>query len=426
MINVVVVLAMSFLNFFLCLNATELTISQAGIYQLGAPILTSPTTADNIINITASDVVLDLGGYVISQANGTANVAGIVVNQNLSDIVIRNGTIRSVTGTGISLLATDSRIRISNILFENCAGAGMAADGSAGTITDLELTQCRFYGCSSTGTSVILWNNVSRSSIVNCIIDGTINTAAAFTCINLLTCTSCTMNDITIQNNTTLNNSALFSAINENSTFYNYFSNVIIRNNTSGASANFNGFNTTGTSSLYLNCSIVGNFGGGANNAFNLNSTTGNLYRQCQIINNTAQSGTLSGFRESSPGNQNIFTDCTANVGSSSSTGVFFNLNSLGSIVARCTASNILVGIGLSVPSTVQKLTVFDCLFSKLGTGVQDAVSTTGDLYYRNVAFNNSAAQFSGVGFSATTPGAPATQNIAAVTQPWTNLAIAA
>lgn len=407
---------------FGCLSATELTISQPGIYQLGAAILSNPAGTNNIINITASDVILDLGGYVISQGNGTADVDGIVVNPNLTDIVIRNGTIRNVTRNGLSLAATDSRIRINNIIFENCAGTAMTADGSLGTINDIELTQCRFYGCSSAGTSVILWNTVSRSSITNAVIDGSVNAAVSFACMSLLTCTACSFSDITIQNNTSTNP---FNGINESLNAYCYFSNVVIRNNSnSGGGNGFNGFNNVnGIACNYLNCSVIGNSSAALLQCFVLNPSTGNLYSQCRAINNTGV--TVNGFLDSAAGSRNIFLDCIVN--SLSGSGTVYSLQAANSIIGRSVASNSSSSTGLTNSgSAAQRLTVFDCLFSRNNNGAVDAVSTTGNLYYRNAAFSNTVAQFSGAGFSLTTPAAPATQNIAAVTQSWTNLAVAA
>src|SRR6516164_8816620 len=92
-------------------NATDLIISQPGRYLLGDNITSTPSTpGDNIINITSSDVVLDFDGKFISQANATANISGIVINPNLNDIVIQNGVIRNVTGTGLTLTSTDLRV----------------------------------------------------------------------------------------------------------------------------------------------------------------------------------------------------------------------------------------------------------------------------------------------------------------------------
>ncbi|HEX2977586.1 MAG TPA: hypothetical protein VHO47_00480 [Candidatus Babeliales bacterium] len=424
------ILVVYIVHIFLLSNATELTISQPGMYLLGDAITSSPAAADNIINITSSDVVLDLGGYVISQANGTANVAGIVINPNLSDIVIRNGTIRSVTGTGLVLTSTDARIRISNILFENCASAGMTADGSAGSITDIELTDCRFYGCSSTGNNVILWSNVSRSSIGNSIIAGTANTTS-LNCIKL-TCSQCRFNSITIQNISSTGNlngvSVDAASVNNN------YSNVIFTNCSggSGSLTFFNGFDSNDSNSIFSNCSVIGNTSFGSASCFSLGGNNCVL-TQCRAISNILTSNnSISGFFIA--GSNNILLDCIANnIRATTAASVNGYLFLTSTILGRCIASNANssgTGSGLVASPNLTRSIIFDSLFSRntgsTGNGVSDAVNATGDLYYRNVAFNNSTAQFSGTGFPQTVPASPATQFLNAITQPWTNLAVPA
>ncbi|HEX2977584.1 MAG TPA: hypothetical protein VHO47_00470 [Candidatus Babeliales bacterium] len=429
MMRFVALLAISILNFCWPAGATELTISQPGMYLLGDAITSSPAGADNIINITSSDVVLDLGGYVISQANATANVAGIVVNPSLNDIVIRNGTIRNVTGTGIVLTSTDARIRISNILFENCASAGMTADGSAGSINDIELTQCRFYGCSSTGTNVILWNNVNRSSIANCIIDGTSNTSL-LTCLNVRNCTASSFIDITIQNNSS---SGDFIGVDENICASNYFSNVINRNNRNTGN-NF-GFSTRSTASIYNNCLVIQNSATNILRSFNISGSLSTIFRQCQAVNSGGASN-VTGFREDGliSVQSNIYLDSLVNTLTSPNSVEGFQLNGTGCIVGRCVASN---NSGVSASGATglnaRRCIIFDSILSRnigsggtTGFGVTDSVPTTGDLYYRNVAFNNNVAQFTpALGFPQTIPASPATQFLNGITQPWTNLAVA-
>ncbi|HEX2977585.1 MAG TPA: right-handed parallel beta-helix repeat-containing protein [Candidatus Babeliales bacterium] len=420
------ILLIYIVHIFFLSKATELTISQPGMYLLGDAITSSPAGADNIINITSSDVVLDLGGYVISQANGTANVAGIVVNPNLSDIVIRNGTIRNVTGTGISLVATDSRIRIANVIFENCATSGLAGDGSLGALSDIELSQCRFYGCSTTGTAIISFRSVNRSSITDCVIDGTVN-ITSLNCIQLLACSSCRLNAITIQN--VSSTGALNGVFVTAGSLYNSYSNSMITN-CSGVP--FNGFNSADAVSIFNNCSVVGNrcvVISGLQPCFFLTGTNC-LVTQCRAIGNSSSTGNFAGFATTNQ--NNIFLDC---VSSGLASSVVVNYSTAGApqtIIGRCVGSNSAgtsLAIGLSADNIATRCTVFDCLFSRnigvSGIGVNDVVNTTGSLYYRNVAFNNSTAQFSGTGFPQTVPASPATQFLNAITQPWTNLAVA-
>jgi len=115
--------------------ASSLTISQSGNYTLGVNIPFSATAAgDEIININASNVVLDLGQHTIAQSNLTDSVQGIVISPNNSQITIRNGTILSVTGTGIFVGANCSEISLENIICDACATVGVECDSTSNIV----------------------------------------------------------------------------------------------------------------------------------------------------------------------------------------------------------------------------------------------------------------------------------------------------
>ncbi|MBX9695225.1 MAG: right-handed parallel beta-helix repeat-containing protein, partial [Cyanobacteria bacterium] len=126
------------------LFCVELTIDQPGIYELGQSLTSLPVAADQIIVIASSDVVFDLGEFVVSQGNVVAAVDGILINPNLSDIVIRNGMIRGVTQTAISISSGASRILIENMKVDQCARGILAT-----SVTDLTIQGCQFTRCSN-------------------------------------------------------------------------------------------------------------------------------------------------------------------------------------------------------------------------------------------------------------------------------------
>jgi hypothetical protein len=429
------------LSFCLAVNATDLTISKPGIYILGNNITSTPGGATNIINITSSDVVLDLGGYVVVQGNNTASVDGIVINANLTDIVIRNGTIRNVTGNGLIIGAGNARIRVSNIVFENCATTGFKADGTVTTITDIEMQLCRFYNCCSnaSGQNIVTFTLVNRLLLNDCVIAGTNNSASILNCIKFSSCSMCSVSNVIIQNNSNSAAGSTFAGISDSSMSDSQFSNITVRNNSStpGASGFLYAFNTqTSLANVYNNCLVASNTTSGAFLGFNITGTS-DIFSQCSIIQcsgsnvNPATQGFVDGTATGC-----IYIDCIV---SGLSAGGFnvngFNLGSTNDIVARAISTRNSGGlsIGFLASNSNTFMTIYDSLFSA-NTGISAAfgaddnngVNVTHNLWYRNVAFNNTTGQFAGGSFSQTTPAAPATQNIAGVTASWTNLAVAA
>jgi hypothetical protein len=433
-------------------NATDLIISQPGRYLLGDNITSTPSTpGDNIINITSSDVVLDFDGKFISQANATANISGIVINPNLNDIVIQNGVIRNVTGTGLTLTSTDLRVRLVNMVFENCTTAGMSATGTVGAITDLEIRQCRFLGCcsgASAGTNVLALQTCNRVMINDCIIANSLSTSnTSLSCIALTSCSMCDVINVTIQNNSVSGANSL-TGIQESGTSLCNYSNITIRNPT--ASNTINGFlgSLGPINNSYSNCSIIGNQATALFQGFKITGTN-NVFFRCKVIGNTVANTTAAAtnacfFPESS---QSIYLDCIGSTlsvqGGANASSFGFNANTgIDMIYSRCIASNNTsnstggIASGFITNTTNSTHAVIDCLFSSnvgitTSSGANDVLgqATSHNLYTRNVAFNNSTNQnnqfLNLAGGSRTLPGAPATANIAGVNGAWTNVGVA-
>ncbi|MBI2774409.1 hypothetical protein HYX58_00155 [Candidatus Dependentiae bacterium] len=109
------------------LYSTDLLINQPGKYKLGDSIISVPNiTGDTIITISSSNVLFDFGGYTLSQGNSVGNCTGIIINPNLSDIIIQNGCLQNITGTGILINQGCSKIKINNIAFKSIGFEGLA------------------------------------------------------------------------------------------------------------------------------------------------------------------------------------------------------------------------------------------------------------------------------------------------------------
>ena len=101
-------------------------ITESGYYKLA-------TDAVGTITISASCVTLDLNGYCI--ANGSNH--GVVINNSVSKVTVRNGTIFSPTnGNGIEIASGCDSITISNIGATQCNIGLSAANSSVIVVED--------------------------------------------------------------------------------------------------------------------------------------------------------------------------------------------------------------------------------------------------------------------------------------------------
>lgn len=86
------------------------TISVSGSYRLTSN-LTTASTSVNVINVTASDVTIDLNGFTIKGPNlcsgtptvCTSNGTGSGIDASVTRVTVRNGTITGLGNTGVAL-----------------------------------------------------------------------------------------------------------------------------------------------------------------------------------------------------------------------------------------------------------------------------------------------------------------------------------
>ncbi len=89
------------------ITALPYTISSSGVYVLNQDFLTLNLTTGSAIQITASDVVLDLNGHTISNtAAGATTLAYGIYATDQSTVTVRNGTAQGFM-TGVALTASD-------------------------------------------------------------------------------------------------------------------------------------------------------------------------------------------------------------------------------------------------------------------------------------------------------------------------------
>ncbi len=103
-------------------------IDSPGYYKLNSPI-------SNQVTITVSNVTFDLGGYSISGATN-----GIIVNGNLNNIIIQNGTIASATSNGIQINGGCSDITLDTINVKNAIRGIVLSEVTNGLIQNCDFS----------------------------------------------------------------------------------------------------------------------------------------------------------------------------------------------------------------------------------------------------------------------------------------------
>jgi len=147
----------------------------ANITISGSYYLTANLTGTGGITINSSDTTVDLCGFAI--IGGVSSGDGILINGGLKNIVIRNGTIRGWSGSGIGSGSSAARnlvfdhLNISDCLSGIFAFNAVISDCniSSSASQGISATACTIYNCSVTGS---LNQGVSLSSgiLSHCVI----------------------------------------------------------------------------------------------------------------------------------------------------------------------------------------------------------------------------------------------------------------
>lgn len=195
--------------FSLCSTITKAAeiLSSPGLYVFGSDIVYDPTfDGDTIVQITSSNVILDLDNHSLSQLDTNTHIGtiGVVIDSDLSDITIRNGQIRFLPdGIGIQVGSGCSRISIENIDVNFVGGRGISFNGTAlNPITNPSVISTQVASCASDATgdygiSFEFCNNggVDHVTVISC--GATANTFEAF---HLADCTNFEFTECDIRN----------------------------------------------------------------------------------------------------------------------------------------------------------------------------------------------------------------------------------
>jgi hypothetical protein len=303
------------------LYAPSQQITVPGSYLYGEDVTYSPVaTNDSIIQISTNNVTFDLGGRIFTQGNLIAGLNGIIVDPNLTNIIIRNGYIQNITGTGIGIGQGCSRITIDNIVTFSCDLRGMNLGGATGTpITDSEVKNCSLLSCcqGATGDFGLRLFQCSRVKVTNCNINNNGLSSHALSSVRVNTCLQCDFQGVNVLSN--IGTAVVGFDIVTSSTCL--FGNCLVRNNTAlGAGLTMTAFAINGTGNafnVFNNCMSFENAAPAANPSqcfsFDLsNNSFANLFIACKAIGNTAAA--VNGFNLTGPTNviNNSFIDCIA------------------------------------------------------------------------------------------------------------------
>lgn len=146
-------------------SSTEFLISAPGSYYLTTNII--GVSSEYGIEITASDVTLDLNGFSMI-APATAN-SGIIVFSGTTNTVIRNGIINGWSSLNDDIFSEANNTTIENVSVSG-AGTGIACLGPGGVIRNCTASLNGEYGIYVAGSGYLVYGNT-------CFGDNTVNEA---------------------------------------------------------------------------------------------------------------------------------------------------------------------------------------------------------------------------------------------------------
>lgn len=377
------ILCIIFLS-ILCTNTSHAdfsaNITTAGEYFLSSDYIFDPSSqTTSAFVIDADNVTFNLNGNLIIQTNQVPNVDAIVINPNRSNVVIKNGTIKNFSGSGIRVKDGTSSVTIAHTAITNCSASGIFLDGNT----------------SGTG--------IKNSLIYNCIISsctGASNNPAYG--LRIVNGKTITIEDTLIVGCDAASTSSGYGIRIESSNGVECNRCKSVLNGGFKESAGFNLLLSDDCS--FKECVATQNVGRDSSSSA---TTSGFLLDQCNktlilksqsIANNSLSSGVI-GFCARS-GSRNIFEDCFSqvNTGSSYAAGFELSAETKSNIIkatSRCNKTLTSgIGAGIVLSSACSNCYLKDnALINNSGIttsyGIIDYRSPSTSLVVNNYAFNN-------------------------------------
>lgn len=359
-------------------KAIDLQITTTGMVTLGGSIYSTPSVInDDIILINSSDVILDLGGNTIMQSGGSSGERGIEIAAGLQNVTIQNGTILAMTGTGILINQNCSNIIIKNVTIRGCQSRGIELSGSAGNpINDCRINNCLILQCFANDTLPcigIAATQCNRLTLDIVAINNSGNATINFTGVRLLTCTACDMSTIRIWGNI----GAAMMGFDIDDTVQSMFTDCSIKNNDPVSGSTFTGFNLASISA----------------------TTQYNMFQRCFTLNNTADSATCIGFSLTDGVSNNIFNQCIVLGNAANTSGDMFGVSLSGAtcmqnefiqcnIMANTGVANANDVSGIQIESGTNYGLIKNCIIAFNTTSATGTAESRGIFFAATVGLN--------------------------------------
>lgn len=355
-------------------------ITSEGEYFLSSDHIFDPSNqTSSAFVIDADNVTFNLNGYFIIQTNQKPTVDAIIVNPNRSNVIIKNGTIKNFSGSGIRVKDGNSSITIANTALTNCKTSGIFFDGNtSGTgIKNSLIYNCTITSCTGAsgnpayGLRIVNGNNITVEDtlIVGC---DAASTSSGYG-VRIESSTGCECSRCKSTLNGGFKESAGFSLLLSNDCLLK----ECISTQNSGRDTSVS---STSCGFLLDQC----------------NKTL--VFKSQSIANNSLSSGTI-GFCARS-GSRNIFEDCFSqvNTGSSYAAGFELSAETKSYIVKSTSRGNKTItsgiGAGIVLSNACSNCYLKDnALINNSGIaasyGIIDYRSPSTSLIVNNYAFNN-------------------------------------
>jgi hypothetical protein len=416
------------------------TITNPGLYCLAPNVAINPTLTGRLvvssgtgITINTSNVIIDFNDTILE---GQGGATGIFINSGVQNIIIRNGTVRAMTSSGISINngfnQLNGPIMLQNmVLTNNATGANIsnafnviarnvqAYFSTTNGITINQATNCLFYSCVSNNNAINGFNILNSNSLIfsSCIADA--NTSNGFNITGLagsqfLECTANRNQNGFFQTNGTV--------LSQNNSFENCFA---AQNNNFGFSLVANQTNLKNCTSLVNNIGFLIN---GSNNTFATILTKNNnnigfqlignncQLQNCQSINNSNgfqingnNNSILTGIAKINTGNGLQITGAGNEIQdfhafNNGINGIIVNNNNnsvLNSVAKQNIGTGILLSVGNGFGPTATNSQIRNNTLTGNAIGINDQGTT--NRVYANFA-NNNGTNFVGVPNVAVSP----------------------
>ncbi|MGE4169021.1 MAG: right-handed parallel beta-helix repeat-containing protein [Candidatus Babeliales bacterium] len=364
-------------------DSVAIIISSPGEYSYSDLTIDPTDLNDCAISIQASDVIVDMSnGFIMQQeGNQIGGFCGIHIAPGLKNIIIRNISIKLLTGIGIQIDEGCENLTIENIMIRDCYAGGILCAGSmSNVIKEAIIHNCYVATCTGAdgnpayGIRLIQCNNVV---VQDCIFNGNDgDSVASGFGLSLELCSAC-------------------KVLNCNGN----------DNGGSMAGVGISLFQTQWT--LVDNCNILNTIARASMNSkavgISVNQGTHNIVRNCLVKHSNNSLVNSYGF-EAFAGSNNLFVDCATKNNSAGALAAGFILysselrTSINHCISRANDGGVSgAGYGIYL-NTAQNCDIwYNQLLNNTGAtgcGLYDTVTNTTNLIAGNTAFGSSTCGF--------------------------------